>query len=109
MTPWTGAHQAPLSMGLSRQEYWHGLPLPSPGNLPNPGIEPAVLRSPALAGGSFTTSATGKPHLLLTSALRKAEVTVITAGPPGGTKTMGNGACDPTPEGAAAMGLAGGC
>ena len=38
-TPWTVAHQAPLSMGFSRQEYWSGLPFPSPGDLPNPGIE----------------------------------------------------------------------
>ena len=45
MTPWTVAHQAPLSMGFSRQEYWSGLPFPSPGDLPNPAIEP---RSPAL-------------------------------------------------------------
>ena len=45
VTPWTVAHQAPLSMGFSRQEYWSGLPFPSPGDLPNPGIEP---RSPAL-------------------------------------------------------------
>ena len=44
-TPWTVAYQAPLSMGFSRQEYWSGLPFPSPGDLPNPGIEP---RSPAL-------------------------------------------------------------
>ena len=44
-TPWTGTCQAPLSMGFSRQEYWSGLPFPSPGNLPNPGIEP---RYPAL-------------------------------------------------------------
>ena len=44
-TPWTLACQAPLSMGFSRQEYWGGLPCPSPGNLPNPGIEP---RSPTL-------------------------------------------------------------
>ena len=43
-TPWTVAHQAPLSMGFSRQEYWSGLPFPSPGDLPDPGIEP---RSPA--------------------------------------------------------------
>ena len=87
MTPWKGAHQAALSMGFSRPESWHGLPLPSPGDLPDPGIGPAVLRSSALAGRSFTTSATGKPHLPLTSALR--EVEVITAEPPGGTKTMG--------------------
>ena len=44
-TPWTSAHQPPLSMGFPRQEYWSGLPFPSPGNLPNSGIEPA---SPAL-------------------------------------------------------------
>ena len=46
-TPWTAAHQAPQSMGFSRQEYWSGLPLPSPGDLPHPGIEPSSL---ALAG-----------------------------------------------------------
>ena len=50
-TPWTVAHQAPLSLGFSRQEYWNGLPFLPPGNLPNPGIEPASLASPALAGG----------------------------------------------------------
>ena len=46
---WTVAHQAPLSMGLSQQEYWSGLPFPPPGNLPNPGIEPESLTSLALA------------------------------------------------------------
>ena len=46
MTPWIVAHQAPLSMGFPRQDYWSGLPFPSPGDLPNPGIKPA---SPALA------------------------------------------------------------
>ena len=51
-TPWTVAHQVPLSIGFSRQEYWSGLPFPSPGDLPEPGIEPA---SPALMGGFFTT------------------------------------------------------
>ena len=54
VTPWTVAHQAPLSMGFSRQEYWSGLPCPPPGDLPNPGIEPASLMSPALAGRFFT-------------------------------------------------------
>ena len=44
-TPWTVAHQAPPSMGFSKQEYWNGLPFPSPGDLPNPGFE---TRSPAL-------------------------------------------------------------
>ena len=43
-TPWTVAHQAPLSMGFSRKEYWSGLPFPSPGGLPDPGIEPGSLR-----------------------------------------------------------------
>ena len=51
-TPWTVAHQAPLSMGLSRQEYWSGLPFSSPGDLPNPQIEPG---SPALQAESLTT------------------------------------------------------
>ena len=57
-TPWTAAHQAPLSMGFSRQEYWSGLPCPPLGDLPDPGIKPTSLVSPALAGGFFTTSAT---------------------------------------------------
>ena len=53
-TPWTVAHQPPLFMGFFRQEFWSGLPFPSPGDLPNPGIEPVSLMSPALAGGFFT-------------------------------------------------------
>ena len=61
-TPWTIAHQAPLSMGFSRQEYWSGLPCSPPGDLPNPGIKPASLMSPALAGGFFTTSAIWEAH-----------------------------------------------
>ena len=60
-TPWTVAHQAPASMGFSTQEYWSGLPFPSPGDLPDPGIEPTSLMSPALAGRFFTTSATWEP------------------------------------------------
>ena len=51
-TPWTVAHQAPLSMGFSRQEYWSGLPFPSPGDLPNPGIE---LGSPAFQADDLPT------------------------------------------------------
>ena len=58
-TPWTVADQAPLSMGFPRQEYWSGLPFPSPGDLPDPGIEPT---SPAL-GGFFTTEPLGKPQV----------------------------------------------
>ena len=57
-TPQTAAHQTPLSMGFSRQEYWSGLPCPPPGQLSDPGIELVSLLSPALAGGFFTTSAT---------------------------------------------------
>ena len=58
VTPWTVDLQAPLSIAFSRQEYWSGLPCPSPGDLPNPGIEPASLMSSALAGRFFTTGAT---------------------------------------------------
>ena len=61
VTPWTVASQTPLSMEVSRQEYWSGLPFPSPGNLPDPGIKPASPASPALAGGFFTTAPPGKP------------------------------------------------
>ena len=57
-TPWTVAHQAPLSVGFSRQESWSGLPFPTPGDLPNPGIERA---SPTLAGQLFTPEPPGKP------------------------------------------------
>ena len=60
-TPWTAAYQAPLPMGFSRQEYWSGLPFPSPEDLPYPGIEHGSLVSPALAGGFFTTAPPGKP------------------------------------------------
>ena len=52
------AHQASLSVGFSRQKYWSGLLDPSPGDLPDPGIKPVSLASPALAGGFFTTSTT---------------------------------------------------
>ena len=55
---WTIAHQAPLSMGFSRQEYWSGLPCPPPGDLPDPGIDPISLLPLALAAGFFITSTT---------------------------------------------------
>ena len=64
-TSWTVARQAPLPMGFSRQEHWSGLPFPPPGHLPEPGIKPASLASPALAGGVFTTSATWEAPVLL--------------------------------------------
>ena len=57
-TPWTVAYQAPPSMGLSRQEYWSGLPFPSPGALPDLGIEPG---SPALRVDTLTSEPPGKP------------------------------------------------
>ena len=62
VTPWTVACQAPLSMGFYRQEYWSGLPFASPGDLPNPGIEPG---SPALQADSLLTELQGKPILSL--------------------------------------------
>ena len=58
-TPWTVARQAPLSLGFSRQEHWSGLPCPSPGGLPDPGIEP---RSPALQADSLPSEPLGKPQ-----------------------------------------------
>ena len=57
---WTVVHQAPPSMGFSRQEYWSGLPFPSPGDLPNPGIEP---RSPTLQADALTSAPPGKPPM----------------------------------------------
>ena len=59
-TPWIVAHQAPLSMGFSRQEYWSGLPCPPPRDLPNPGTEP---RSPALQADSLSSEPAGKLYL----------------------------------------------
>jgi len=62
VTPWTVAHQTPLSMGFSRQEHWSELPLPTAGHLPHPGIEPTSLASPAFASRFFTTSTTCEDH-----------------------------------------------
>ena len=59
-TPWPVAHQAPQSMGLYGQEYWSGLPFPTPVNFPDPGIEPESLDSPALRGAFLTTAPSGK-------------------------------------------------
>ena len=63
--PWAIAHQAPLLMEFSRQEYWSGVPFPTLRDLashPLPGIEPTTLESPALTGGFFTTSANWEAH-----------------------------------------------
>ena len=65
VTPWIVVHQAPPSMGFSRQEYWSGLPSSPPGNLPDPGMEPRSPTTPALAGRFFTTSAAWEALLLL--------------------------------------------
>ena len=61
VTPWTVAHQAPLSMRFSRQEYWGRLPYPTPEDLPDPGIKRTSPVSPALACRFFTTEPLGKP------------------------------------------------
>ena len=66
--PWTIVCQAPLSVGFFRQEYWSGLPFPSPGGLPNPGMK---LTSPALAGGFFTTELPGKPVRVMRDSKKK--------------------------------------
>ena len=58
VTLWTVTCQVPLSMGFSRQDYWSGLPFPSPGDLPDPGIKPVSLTSPALTNRFFTIGAT---------------------------------------------------
>ena len=63
-TLWTVAQQPPLSMGFSRQEFWSGLPFPSPGDLPDPGMEPASLPPPALAGGFLPLALCGKPSVV---------------------------------------------
>ena len=63
-TLWTVAHQASLSMGFLRQEYWSVVPCPPPEDLPDPGIKSVSLMSPALAAGFFTTSATWKSPVL---------------------------------------------
>ena len=93
----TIAHQAPLSLGFSRQEYWSGLPCPPPENLPDPGIEATSLMSPELSGGFFATSAiwealrgslhaanevvTVQPHSALTALMAESHY-VLTRRPP---------------------------
>ena len=74
---WTVVPQAPLSTGFSRQEYWSGLPCPPPGGLPDPGMEPKSPKSPALAGGFFTTVPPGKP----TYCPREWEIKIVTLKP----------------------------
>ena len=66
VTPWTVAHQAPLSMKFSKQEYWSGLPFPPPGYLLESRVEPTSPAFPALASSFFTTVPTGKPMYVFT-------------------------------------------
>ena len=90
-TPWTLAHQAPQSMGLSGQEYRSGLPCPPPGDLPHPGIEPAYPVSPALAGGFLTTEPAGKPEALGPLIIKMHTTSVKTEFPGGPvTGTLGS-------------------
>ena len=63
VTPWTVAHQAPLPVDFSRQEYWHRMSFSAPGDLPNPGIELASPVTPAVTGGFFTTAPPGKSYI----------------------------------------------
>ena len=65
-TPWTVAYQAPLSMEFSRQEWWNGLLFPSPGDLPNPGIEPG---SPALQANALPSEPPGKPGMSISKCI----------------------------------------
>ena len=89
---WTVARQAPPSTGFSRQEYWSGLPCPSPGDLPNPGIEPVSLKSPALQAGSLPLAPPGK--LTFTGPQdfpggSDGKVSVYNAGDPGSSPGLG--------------------
>ena len=74
--PWTVALEAPLFMEFSRQEYWNGLPFPSPGDIPNPEIEPKKEIEPALAGRFFATAPPGKPLSTL-GRLSKSQVFLV--------------------------------
>ena len=73
-TPWTVAYQAPPSMGFSRQECWSGLPFPSPGDLPHPGIQP---RSPALQADALPSEPPGKPKPSYKQAKKKKNHMII--------------------------------
>ena len=73
VTPWTVACQAPPSMGFSRQEYWSGLPFPSPGDLPYPGIKP---KSPTLQADSLLTEPPEKPEWKLNEVKKKKKFSI---------------------------------
>ena len=87
VTSWTVAHQAPLSMEFSRQEYWSGLPFPSPGDLPNSGIKPG---SPTLQADSLPSETPGKPHMKWNAFLNYVGSTLVII------LTILSQHCDPT-------------
>ena len=72
--PWTAACQAPLSVEISRQEYWSGLPFPPPGDLPDPGVKPASPASLALVARFFTTEPPGKPLITMAATITECSV-----------------------------------
>ena len=80
-TPWTVAYQPPPSMGFSRQDYWSGLPFPSPGDLPNPGIEPEspALQADCNAAEALTSQPPGKPRLIIVTNYKRLSVLNIVA------------------------------
>ena len=84
-TPWTVAHQAPLSVGFSRQEYWSGLPYPPPEDLPNQGPNPCLLRLLRWQAGSLPLAPPGKPQCLGT---RKAHLFLMLRVPHGSTEAL---------------------
>ena len=84
VTLWTVTHQAPLSMGFSRQECWSEFPCPPSGYIPDPGIQPESLISLALAGGFFTATPPGKPHFgMLVAQLCLTSQNPMDCSPPG--------------------------
>ena len=87
---WTIAFQAPLSVEFLRQEFWSGLPFPTPGFLPDAGIKPVSLASPSLAGGFFTTAPLGKPQLLYSLPQMQTQATSPKVKALPGKSTSGN-------------------
>ena len=104
--PWTLAHQAPLSVEFSRQEYWSGLPFPPPRDLPDPGIEPVSPASPAVAGRFFTLEPPEKPNCSYVDPISRSGVNFISVEsrllcPPSlpGQKAQGGVGHSPDPQG----------
>ena len=87
-TPWTVAHQAPLSIRFSRQEYWSGLPCPPPGDLPNPGFKPTSPMAPTLQADSLPRSHLGKPTREQCISPTHSDGTVLFASKDGPCHTM---------------------